>query len=41
MGGSAGVDVDPAGSATLGTGSPSHSGYDSRADFAAGIGLDP
>lgn len=41
MGGSAGVDIDPAGSATLGTGSPSHSGYDSRVDFASGIGLDP
>ena len=40
MGGSSPVGVDPAGSATFGTGSPSYSGADSRVDFAAGIGLD-
>ena len=40
MGGSAPVAVDPAGSATFGTGSVSHSGYDSRVDFSSGIGLD-
>ena len=40
MGGSAPVPVDPAGSATLGTGSAAFSGADSRADFAAGVGLD-
>ena len=34
------VTVDPAGSATIGTGSVGHSGYDSRVDFSSGIGLD-
>lgn len=38
-GGSAGVDIDPAGSATMGTGSVSYTGADSRVDFSAGIGL--
>ena len=40
MGGSAPVPIDPAGSATLGTGSVSYTGYDSRVDFSSGIGLD-
>lgn len=40
MGGTAAVDVDPAGSATQGTGSVSRSGADQRADFAAGVGID-
>ena len=40
MGGSAPVTVDPAGSATLGTGSPGASGEDRRVVFSSGIGLD-
>ena len=40
MGGSAPVTVDPAGSATLGTGSPGASGEDSRVIFSSGMGLD-
>ena len=40
MSGSAPVMVDPAGSATFGTGSPSFTGADSRVDFSSGIGLD-
>ena len=40
MGGSAPVMVDPAGSATLGTGSSGVSGEDSRVVFSSGIGLD-
>ena len=34
------VTVDPAGSATMGTGSVSYSGYNTRVDFSSGIGLD-
>ena len=40
MGGSAPVTSDPAGSASIGTGASQYTGYDSRNDFAAGVGLD-
>ena len=40
MGGSAPVTVDPAGSATFGTGSVASTMDDPRVDFASGIGLD-
>ena len=39
MGGHTPVTSDPAGSATIGTGSTSYTGYDTRNDFAAGVGL--
>ena len=39
MGGSAPVAQDPAGSATVGTGSTAYTGYDTRNDFAAGVGI--
>ncbi len=39
MGGSAPVTSDPAGSATIGTGSSAYTGYDTRNDYAAGVGL--
>ena len=40
MGGSAPTMVDPAGTATFGTGSVSSTNADSRVDFSSGIGLD-
>ena len=40
MGGNVPVTSDPAGSATVGTGSTAYTGYDNRSDFAGGIGLD-
>ena len=40
MGGNTPVTSDPAGLATIGTGSTSVSGADQRSDFAAGVGLD-
>jgi opacity protein-like surface antigen len=40
MSASSPVTIDPAGSATIGTGSVGYSGYDTRVDFSSGIGLD-
>ena len=40
MGGRATIDVDPAGSATLGTGSTGVSGEDRRIQNSTGMGMD-